>query len=214
MQEFGRSHEGVRGYFYHRHQDFKHQQSAVQHGTVGQVGRQKQVAGAVGGVGDEQDGRQEHGQAGEGKERALEHIHHRDHRQDPTRDRRAGGVDKGEVENAHTHEQEGLACGKSMTLRCIAGIERPDRGRIVVNGVTLFDSARGIDLPPQQRGVGLLFQNYALFPHMTVRENIRAGACREADRRKREARHLASLRRRPKSLREFYNNLLFLIILK
>lgn len=78
-------------------------------------------------------------------------------------------------------------CGKSMTLRCIAGIERPDRGRIVVNGVTLFDSARGIDLPPQQRGVGLLFQNYALFPHMTVRENIRAGACREADRRKREA---------------------------
>ena len=59
-------------------------------------------------------------------------------------------------------------CGKSMTLRCIAGIVRPDRGRIVLNGRTLFDSERHIDLPPQQRGVGYLFQQYALFPHMTV----------------------------------------------
>ena len=62
--------------------------------------------------------------------------------------------------------------GKSMTLKCIAGLERPDRGQIVLNGRTLFDSERGINLPPQARSVGYLFQNYALFPNMTVRENI------------------------------------------
>lgn len=67
-------------------------------------------------------------------------------------------------------------CGKSMTLKCIAGIERPDAGRILLNGRTLFDSAAGIDLPPQQRRVGYLFQNYALFPNMTVAENILFGA--------------------------------------
>ena len=66
-------------------------------------------------------------------------------------------------------------CGKSMTLRCIAGIVRPDEGRIVLDGRVLFDSAQGIDLPPQQRGVGLLFQNYALFPNMNVAENIAFG---------------------------------------
>lgn len=77
-------------------------------------------------------------------------------------------------------------CGKSMTLRCIAGIEKPDRGRIIVDGTTLFDSERKIDLPPQQRRVGLLFQNYALFPNMTVLQNIRAGARREKDRVRRE----------------------------
>ena len=66
-------------------------------------------------------------------------------------------------------------CGKSMTLRCIAGIVRPDAGRIVLDGKVLFDKEKGIDLPPQKRGVGLLFQNYALFPHMTVGENLRAG---------------------------------------
>jgi ABC-type spermidine/putrescine transport systems, ATPase components len=66
-------------------------------------------------------------------------------------------------------------CGKSMTLRCIAGIERPDRGRIIIDGVTLFDSDRHINLSPQKRGAGLLFQNYALFPNMTVYNNIKAG---------------------------------------
>lgn len=76
-------------------------------------------------------------------------------------------------------------CGKSMTLRCIAGIVRPDRGRITVDGVTLFDSEKHIDLTPQRRRMGLLFQNYALFPNMTVLENIRAGARRERDRLKR-----------------------------
>ena len=62
--------------------------------------------------------------------------------------------------------------GKSMTLRCIAGLERPDHGRIVLNGRTLYDSEKRINLPPQARNVGYLFQNYALFPNMTVRENI------------------------------------------
>ena len=66
-------------------------------------------------------------------------------------------------------------CGKSMTLRCIAGIVKPDKGRIVLDGRVLFDSEQHIDLPPQQRGVGLLFQNYALFPNMTVEQNILCG---------------------------------------
>ena len=77
-------------------------------------------------------------------------------------------------------------CGKSMTLRCIAGIERPDRGRIVVDGRVLFDSRQGIDLSPQQRRVGVVFQNYALFPNMTVLQNLLAGARREGDRGKRK----------------------------
>lgn len=53
--------------------------------------------------------------------------------------------------------------GKSMTLRCIAGIEKPDRGKIVINGRTVFDSAQKINLKPQERRIGYLFQNYALF---------------------------------------------------
>ena len=65
-------------------------------------------------------------------------------------------------------------CGKSMTLRCIAGVVTPDRGRITVNDCVLFDSEQRIDLPPQQRRVGLLFQNYALFPNMTVEGNLLA----------------------------------------
>ena len=71
-------------------------------------------------------------------------------------------------------------CGKSMTLKCIAGIERPDRGRIILNGATLFDSGKRIDLPPQARRVGYLFQQYALFPNMTVRQNIRCGVREKA----------------------------------
>lgn len=78
-------------------------------------------------------------------------------------------------------------CGKSMTLKCIAGIEKPDRGRILLDDVTLFDSEKHINLSPQKRRTGLLFQNYALFPNMTVLQNIRAGAKREKDREKRQA---------------------------
>ena len=77
-------------------------------------------------------------------------------------------------------------CGKSMTLKCIAGVETPDRGRIIVDNRVLFDSGRGINLPPQRRRTGMMFQNYALFPNMTVLKNIRAGARREPDPRKRE----------------------------
>lgn len=85
--------------------------------------------------------------------------------------------------NVHfTAEREVMAllgasgCGKSMTLKCIAGIVRPDKGHIELNGRVLFDSDKKIDLPPQKRKVGYLFQQYALFPHMTVEQNIRAGA--------------------------------------
>ncbi len=66
--------------------------------------------------------------------------------------------------------------GKSMALKCIAGIMRPDRGHVELDGKVLYDSASGVDLPPQIRRVGYLFQQYALFPNMTVAQNIEAGA--------------------------------------
>lgn len=69
----------------------------------------------------------------------------------------------------------GSGSGKSMTLRCIAGLETPKRGRIVVNGRVLFDSNKRINLPIRLRRVGIVFQNYALFPHLTVAENITYG---------------------------------------
>ena len=84
--------------------------------------------------------------------------------------------------------------GKSLTLRCIAGLLRPDRGRIVLNGRVLYDSAAGIDLPPQKRRVGYLFQSYALIPHLTVLENVELG-CHAAPRRGRRALALEQLRR-------------------
>jgi molybdate transport system permease protein len=98
--------------------------------------------------------------------------------------------------------------GKTMTLRAIAGLETPDRGRIVLHGRVLFDSERGIDVPPRARRMGLLFQNYALFPHLTVAENIAFGLRRipdaERDRRVREqlaAAHLEGFAERyPRTL--------------
>jgi molybdate ABC transporter permease protein len=69
----------------------------------------------------------------------------------------------------------GSGSGKSMTLRCIAGVEMPTKGRIVLNGQTLFDSDKRINLPSHRRKVSLVFQNYALFPHMTVAQNIAFG---------------------------------------
>ena len=80
-------------------------------------------------------------------------------------------------------------CGKSMTLKCIAGIEKPDSGYIELDGTVLFDSKHGIDLPPQKRRVGYLFQNYALFPNMTVRQNILCGLKWEKRRAVREQRY-------------------------
>ena len=85
-------------------------------------------------------------------------------------------------------------CGKSMTLRCIAGVVKPDSGRIVLDGRVLFDSEKGIDLPPQQRNVGLLFQNYALFPNMTVEQNILCALKKEKDPTARKAACGSALR--------------------
>lgn len=65
--------------------------------------------------------------------------------------------------------------GKSMTLRCIAGLVKPDEGKIIVNGKIFFDSEKKINIKPQNRKVGFLFQNYALFPHLTIQENIAFG---------------------------------------
>lgn len=69
----------------------------------------------------------------------------------------------------------GSGAGKSMTLRCIAGVETPIAGRIVLNGRTLFDAAQPINLPSAERHVSLVFQNYALFPHQTVAQNVAFG---------------------------------------
>lgn len=79
-------------------------------------------------------------------------------------------------------------CGKSMTLKCIAGIMKPDEGRIVVNDRVLFDSEKKINLKPQERNVGYLFQNYALFPNMTVEQNILCGMAKEKNKTVRNAK--------------------------
>ncbi|MEH2386857.1 MAG: molybdate ABC transporter permease subunit [Nostoc sp.] len=69
----------------------------------------------------------------------------------------------------------GSGAGKSMILRCLAGIETPSRGRIVLNGRVLFDSEQRINLPSRDRRIGFLVQNYALFPHLSVAQNIAFG---------------------------------------
>jgi len=66
-------------------------------------------------------------------------------------------------------------CGKSMTLKSIAGIEPPESGLIKIEGKTVYDSENKVNLKPQKRNIGYLFQNYALFPTMTVEKNIAAG---------------------------------------
>jgi len=63
-------------------------------------------------------------------------------------------------------------CGKTTLLRCVAGLERPDGGEIVVQGKTVFSSTAGIALPPEDRHLSMVFQSYALWPHMTVFENV------------------------------------------
>lgn len=83
--------------------------------------------------------------------------------------------------------------GKSMTLRCIAGLERPDEGFIRLNQRVLFDSAAGINLSARQRGIGLLFQNYALFPHLTVAENIAFGVKRSREGEARVRNQIANV---------------------
>ena len=63
-------------------------------------------------------------------------------------------------------------CGKTTTLRCLAGLERPQAGRIVIGNRTVFDSAKRIFVPASDRGIGMVFQSYAIWPHMTVFENV------------------------------------------
>lgn len=77
--------------------------------------------------------------------------------------------------------------GKSLTLQCIAGLMRPDRGEIRVGDRLLFDCGRGVNLPARERRVGYLFQSYALFPHLTVRQNVGFGLHR-LSRKERAAR--------------------------
>ena len=85
-------------------------------------------------------------------------------------------------------------CGKSVTLKCIAGIMTPDRGRIILDGETLFDSEKKIDLTPQRRRVGYLFQQYALFPNMTVTQNIICGI-RQGKREQKKVQAAEAIRR-------------------
>ena len=85
--------------------------------------------------------------------------------------------------------------GKTMTLRCIAGLERPDRGQIILNGHALFDSSKGVDLPSRKRRIGFVFQNYALFPHLSVAENVAfgLGSAADSERSSRVGRQLAQM---------------------
>lgn len=86
-------------------------------------------------------------------------------------------------------------CGKSLTMRCIAGIETPDEGRIVVNDQVFFDFEQHINLKPQQRKTALLFQSYMLFPNLTVAENVAAGIGREVSKADRASMVAAELKR-------------------
>lgn len=90
-----------------------------------------------------------------------------------------------DVDFAMDNESLGLlgasGSGKSLTLKAIGGFIKPDSGKIILNGRTLFDSERKINLRPQDRRVGYLFQDYALFPNFTVEENVRAGLREKAD---------------------------------
>jgi molybdate ABC transporter permease protein len=104
-----------------------------------------------------------------------------------------------QLDTTFTAQQEplgilgGSGSGKSMTLRCIAGVETPASGRIVLNGRSLFDSEQQINLPSYKRNVSLVFQNYALFPHMTVAQNVAFGVQHlpKPMRRQRVAQQLA-----------------------
>ena len=77
--------------------------------------------------------------------------------------------------------------GKTLTLQCIAGLVAPDSGRIVSAGRALFDSSEGVDMRPQERRIGYVFQGYALFPHMTVAQNIAYGQIRSPQPTNRDA---------------------------
>ena len=86
--------------------------------------------------------------------------------------------------------------GKTTILRCLAGLDRPQRGSIRLGGETWFDAAAGTHLPPQRRRVGLLFQDHALFPHLRVAENVAFGLARQGPaERERAVRRVVQLLR-------------------
>ncbi|MGH3758734.1 ABC transporter ATP-binding protein [Actinophytocola sp.] len=80
-------------------------------------------------------------------------------------------------------------CGKTTLLRCIAGLEIPDRGSIALGDTAVFDASAGVNRPPERRGIAMMFQSYALFPHMTVEDNVayplRAARVPKEERRRR-----------------------------
>ena len=84
-------------------------------------------------------------------------------------------------------------CGKSMTLRCIAGVVTPDEGRIELDGTVFFDSEKKINLKPQQRHIGLLFQNYALFPNMNVVQNFQSALRGQKLRKEEQQKRVAEM---------------------
>jgi molybdate transport system ATP-binding protein len=85
--------------------------------------------------------------------------------------------------------------GKTLTLMCLAGLARPDGGRIVVNGTVFYDAERGVEMPTQQRRLGYVFQGYALFPHLSVADNVGYGLHQRSreERRRRTAEVLERL---------------------
>src|ERR1700742_535535 len=97
------------------------------------------------------------------------------HKRYPDQDAAVSAVDDVSVEIAQGELYTLLGpsgCGKTTTLRCVAGLERPDAGLIALGERVLFDASRGIAVPLNQRGIGMVFQSYAIWPHMTVFENI------------------------------------------
>jgi molybdate transport system ATP-binding protein len=84
--------------------------------------------------------------------------------------------------------------GKTTILRCLAGLERPEEGRIRFGEETWFDAASGLSVSPQERGLGLLFQSHALFPHLTVQENVAYGLGSQGGREERTGAVLRLLR--------------------
>src|ERR1700712_3204234 len=86
-------------------------------------------------------------------------------------------------------------CGKTTLLRCLAGLEQPSAGKIEMGGSVVFDAAKSIAAPPHRRDIGMVFQNYSLWPHMTVERNVAyplaARKVRRADQRERTRKALA-----------------------
>ena len=66
-------------------------------------------------------------------------------------------------------------CGKTTTLRAIAGLEKPTGGEILIDGIPVYSSARGVNVPAEKRGLSMVFQSYAIWPHMTVFDNVAYG---------------------------------------